>query len=192
MGYHIHTDSKTKTERQWNDLGYKLKKDAVGEEMWSNSFCKERYFYYAESEVRKMTEKQLKEAKSKKSREMAEKRKKKAQEAEKRAYFEEELRRQMRHAIYSQGMGICSVEVDSGKKVFCYEIGEHLDEPKMIELYYKYPTHMQLEKGNRVVVPYGKTTKVGEVIEICSLDVVQDMEIDLLLKLREVHEKEEQ
>lgn len=59
MGYHIHSGTESKTERQWNDLGYKLKKDAKGEVMWSNCNFNGTFTYYMPNEVRKMTEKQF-------------------------------------------------------------------------------------------------------------------------------------
>ena len=44
-----------KTERQWNELGFKPLKDVSGERMWTNQFCGQCSIYFRENEVEKMT-----------------------------------------------------------------------------------------------------------------------------------------
>lgn len=45
-----------KTEKQWNQLGFKLLSEKNGERMWTNQFCQIISTYYTEKEVEKMTE----------------------------------------------------------------------------------------------------------------------------------------
>lgn len=45
-----------KTERQWNQEGYKLLETAVGERMWTNQHCGQIATYYSKAEVVEMSE----------------------------------------------------------------------------------------------------------------------------------------
>lgn len=45
-----------KTEYQWNKLQKKIKKEAIGVVLWSNSYCQKSYKYYSPAEVEDMTQ----------------------------------------------------------------------------------------------------------------------------------------
>ena len=68
-----------KTERQWNDLGYILNDDAVGELQWNNCYYRYKVMRYSEEEVHQDIEK-AKEIVKKRQREY----KKRYQEEQKR------------------------------------------------------------------------------------------------------------
>lgn len=39
----VHYGNETKTEHQWNALGYKLKENTEGKRLYPNGFCKTSY-----------------------------------------------------------------------------------------------------------------------------------------------------
>lgn len=45
-----------RTDKQWAELGFTLKPDATGVELWSNQYCQHSYRYYSPDEVMKVTE----------------------------------------------------------------------------------------------------------------------------------------
>ncbi len=50
MRMKVHDDA-TKTERQWNQIGKFWNEDAIGVEMWANSYHQNCYIYYDDSQV---------------------------------------------------------------------------------------------------------------------------------------------
>ena len=173
MKVHVLGDN-YKTEKQWEKEGYKLKKDAIGVWMWDNWYFAGSRKYYTKDEVRKMTEKQIKSERLKRSRKAYEKRKQKALKAEKDAYFRDSLISNIYSAMRLQQTRLCLVSVPESS----------------INLYYKVPNFLNLEVGEKVVVPFGNSIKNGVLIEFCEFSVLHSISVDVLLKLREIISKE--
>lgn len=55
------------TEKQWNYLGYKIKKGASGVLRWNNRYCAFKTYFFNENQVEQMTEVEIKAFKKRKN-----------------------------------------------------------------------------------------------------------------------------
>ena len=56
-----------RTEKQWNNLGYKVIPGATGELRWNNRYCTFKTYYFNESQVLKMSNEEFKAYKKEKN-----------------------------------------------------------------------------------------------------------------------------
>lgn len=79
-----------KTEKQWAKIGFKIKDNATGVELWQNQFCNSTFIYYSENEVVKMSDSEFELYKKERNKENYERykiRKKEKEEEEKREAY---------------------------------------------------------------------------------------------------------
>ena len=169
----------SKTERQWMELGFALKSEALGELMWSNAFCQHQAYYFRPDEVRPATEEEKaawNTAEREKRRAAAQRRKERAErearEAEERRKLEEELERQeiereKRREV--DGVAFYADTIAAGKKFIEVEIenkGYRWDgEEYWWNSYLTYVADAAVKVDDHVTVPYGylNTPREGRV-----------------------------
>lgn len=173
-----------KTAAQWNKAGFKLKKNAKGEEKISNYLFHTYAIYYPESEVIPKTAKEL--AKEKMQR--IKKRRKKEKERE-RKRIEKLLEDQRKQLKIEFNQRLEKAEFNIVKKLLA-KAGHALYVVYIKGQYYNHCTYVGsagLKKGDKVIVPYGSSNrKLVGVIEGPPQDLYENFPSGLKKIIRKV------